>query len=685
MVRITRQIERLLRSPDLRLLILMAAGAAIFGFVDGSQWRTLLAPTLAYRPAVLFGLTLVFGWRGLIWSHLVFVAAFGIFLGWRGIIFVEPAYLLSHACALMLARRLAGPEPWLSRERSVLAFLVSAAVAPAIPALLNATTGNAIGGTLAGVVPGMVDGWLRGSAGMLVIVPAILVCARPLKAWVLLSQKPERREPMSARDVAELAIEIVLWAATLWMTVHFRQRYSLNITYLTFFPPLAFALFRGMRMSALALAGNGMVATTLWSQLYWADAISAWDLRMLIAIYSTTILVLAAVVDERSRAHHQLQVSRKMETLGRLAAGIAHDFNNLLTVIIGYGNLARAKAGKQPALQSMLAEIVKAGDSAATLTEQLLAFSQQRTTTPALLDLNEIVRATEGMLSRLLGAEIALVMDLEPGLHPVMTTDGEVQQILMNLTANAKDAMRRGGTLTIATANIDARDPEKPAGPNRPCVMLTAHDTGEGIAPEHLERVFEPFFTTKGHGSGLGLATVYGIVRQRGGWIELESRVKAGTMFRLYFPVAGDAPAVAAESAGRLPSRGTEATILLAEDHKEVLHLTSEVLRSQGYRVIEAEDGEQALEQGRNRDNRIDLLVSDVIMPNMRGTELAARLRVSRPELPVLYISAYAAAPDWAPENDDRELLSKPFSPQQLTDAVARALTGTGKGRAQEG
>ena len=287
---------------DLQLLALAVAGMAVFGVVDGSMWRGPSTPTIAYRPAFLFGLILLFGWRALVWCQIVLLALFLYFFGWRGAIFVEPQYLVSYACAFVVAKRLAGPESWLSRERSTLAFLAGALLAPAIPAFTIEPVLRALG-IPPPEAPPVVESWLRQSAAILALAPVVLVYGSDwLKERGAWPGERERRQRMSGRDVVELVLEMVVWAGALLMTVHFKARYGLNITYLTFFPPLVFTLFRGMRGATIALAANAIIATTLWVQLHWADSLSAGDLRLLIAVYSATILVLAAVVDERQRA-----------------------------------------------------------------------------------------------------------------------------------------------------------------------------------------------------------------------------------------------------------------------------------------------------------------------------------------------------------------------------------------------
>ena len=275
------------------------------------MWRSLSTPTLAYRPAILFALTLVFGWRGFAWSQLVFLMAFASFLGWHGAVLITPLYLLSHAGAFLVARRLGGDEPWLSSERSTLAFLAAGFLAPALPALLNDPALSLIGITVRFEVPPSVAFWLRGAAAMLALVPALLVNgSRALRHWAGLARDRGTPQSIPRRSLLELGVEIVAWTATLWITVHFKARYGLNVTYLTFFPPLAFTLLRGMVAATLALAANGIIATTLWSQLHWADILPMADLQLLIAVHPATILVLAAVVDERERQKTRVEQLR---------------------------------------------------------------------------------------------------------------------------------------------------------------------------------------------------------------------------------------------------------------------------------------------------------------------------------------------------------------------------------------
>jgi signal transduction histidine kinase/CheY-like chemotaxis protein/streptogramin lyase len=398
--------------------------------------------------------------------------------------------------------------------------------------------------------------------------------------------------------------------------------------------------------------------------------------------YRRKKVALKRALDQRTaelRENEERYQTQKMETLGRLAAGVAHDFNNLLTVINGYGRILRDRLAGDPELQRKADQVCKAGASAATLTEQLLAFSQRRVIPAEALDMNAVIRASVGMLERLLGVDVGLVADLAPDLYLVMSTVGEIQQVLMNLAANARDAMATGGTLTIRTWNVEAQNPEDASGgPFLQCGLLEVEDTGEGIAPEYLTRIFEPFFTMKSDqgGTGLGLATVHGLVRQRRGWIEVNSRVGEGASFRVFFPKAPETAPVHRSAKGSEVARAG-ATILLAEDQAEVRRFASEVLHSNGYNVLEAENGEQALQVASSFDGMIDLLVSDVIMPTMRGTELAAHMQGLRAGLPVILVSGYN--PEGHTGSPGAVHLNKPFSPEQLMEAVAKALAGREK------
>ncbi len=351
-------------------------------------------------------------------------------------------------------------------------------------------------------------------------------------------------------------------------------------------------------------------------------------------------------VSEQRRLQQQLVQSQKMEAVGRLAGGIAHDFNNLLTVITSYCDLLLEDLGGDDPKREDVEQVRKAADGAAALTRQLLAFSRQQVIAPRVVNLSAVVAGVEKMLRRVIGEDVDLVTVLDPGVGSVRADIGQLEQVLMNLAVNARDAMPTGGKLTIETANV-AHDPhyarERAAARVSQFVMLAVSDTGVGMDEATKARIFEPFFTTKepGKGTGLGLATVYGIVQQAGGFIWVYSEPGRGTTFKIYLPRVD----AAAEDAGAstapadLP-RGTE-TVLVAEDEAAVRAVTREVLERQGYVVLEAPHGAAALDIAAQHRGPIQLLVTDVVMPGLSGRQLADRLARLRPDTKVLYVSGY--------------------------------------------
>ena len=348
---------------------------------------------------------------------------------------------------------------------------------------------------------------------------------------------------------------------------------------------------------------------------------------------------------DKKRVEGQLRQAQKMDAIGRLAGGVAHDFNNLLSVITGYGELLEKDLPASHPGRRRLREIRRAADSAATLTRQLLTFSRQQTLEARVLDLNDIVPNAEKMLRRLIGEDIELVTAIAPGLGRVRADAGQIEQVIMNLSINARDAMPGGGKLMIETANVDlderyvATHPGVAAGPY---VMLAVSDTGQGMDADTIAHMFEPFFTTKekGKGTGLGLATVYGIVQQSGGTVNVYSEPGHGTSFKVYLPrVEDEASRATAPGAGALPPGGTE-TILLVEDSDSLREMVREVLEASGYAVEEASPA-AAGAAAMTRGDGVDLLLTDVIMPGLGGPEIAARLRSTNPRARVLYISGY--------------------------------------------
>lgn len=384
-------------------------------------------------------------------------------------------------------------------------------------------------------------------------------------------------------------------------------------------------------------------------------------------------------VSESRRLESELLRAQRLESVGRLAGGVAHDFNNLLTIIAGHCALLMETTGPDDPMAAGLEEIHKAGERAAGLTRQLLAFSRKQILKPKPLDLNAAVGETERMLRRLIGEDIGLEISLDPSLGTVMADPIQWQQVLMNLAVNARDAMPRGGRLAIETHNLDVKDGETPSSlPPGRYVMLKVADTGHGMDEEVLRHIFEPFFTTKesGRGTGLGLSTVYGIVKQSGGHIWVESEPGRGASFFIVLPRV-DLPAVQPveiEASGPLLGKGT---ILLVEDEFEVRRMAAAILRSCGYDVLEAESGEAALAAARRRPALIDLLLTDVVMPGLNGRELAAHLHALHPGLRILYISGYPDVPSLEAGGRDgaAAYLQKPFTPQRLAAKVREVLT----------
>jgi PAS domain S-box-containing protein len=387
-------------------------------------------------------------------------------------------------------------------------------------------------------------------------------------------------------------------------------------------------------------------------------------------------------ITETRTLETQLRQAQKMEAIGRLAGGIAHDFNNLLMVISGYSEFLLERVGPDPRLRGPAQEISNATQRATSLTRQLLAFSRKQMLAPKVLDLNEVVAENLKMLTRMIGEDIDLVMVPGPGLGSVRADPGQIDQVIMNLAVNARDAMPQGGKLTIETANT-ALD-ENFARTHTPLtpgdyIVLAISDTGIGMDTDTQSRIFEPFFTTKGaKGTGLGLSTVYGIVKQSGGFIFVDSQPQRGTAFRAYFPRvdAREDAATAADALGLpRPAHGGE-TILLVEDETNLRRLARQYLETQGYKILEAADGAAALQIVDGYKATIDLLLTDVIMPGMNGREMAAQITNLLPGLRVLYMSGYTENAIGHDGTLDAgiNLLQKPFSLPALKDRVREVL-----------
>ncbi|MGA8269941.1 MAG: ATP-binding protein [Candidatus Sulfotelmatobacter sp.] len=391
-------------------------------------------------------------------------------------------------------------------------------------------------------------------------------------------------------------------------------------------------------------------------------------------------------VTERRALEQQLQQSQKMEAVGRLAGGIAHDFNNLLMVISGYSEFLLDRLGPDPSLRGPAQEIAGAAGRASTLTRQLLAFSRKQMLAPKILDLNEVVTENLKMLTRVIGEDIDLVMVPAASIGAVRADAGQIDQVIMNLAVNARDAMPSGGKLTIETSNVSLD--EEYARFHAPLragdyVLLTISDTGLGMDSDTQSHIFEPFFTTKGtKGTGLGLSTVYGIIKQSGGYIWVSSESGKGTTFKIYLPRVAERPESIAQvispEEAVFTEPGTE-TILLAEDEANLRYLARQFLEKQGYKVIEAADGAAAMQIAVANEGVIHLLLTDVIMPGMNGRELAQRISEIRPQTKVLYMSGYTENVIGHNGTLDAgvRLLQKPFTLRDLKSKVREVLDST--------
>ena len=387
-------------------------------------------------------------------------------------------------------------------------------------------------------------------------------------------------------------------------------------------------------------------------------------------------------VTESKRLEEQLRQAQKMEAVGRLAGGVAHDFNNLLTAIQGYGDLLLSRLGEDNPLRKDVEKICMAGERAAALTRQLLAFSRRQMLQPKILDLNALVTDMRNLLCRLIGEDIDLVTTIDPDLERVRADAGQIGQVVMNLAVNARDAMPAGGKLTIRASNVTI--PEEYCKPGSEAragrfVCLSIEDKGTGIEKALLGRIFDPFFTTKGPGvgTGLGLSTVYGIVKQHEGWVEVESEIRRGTTFRIYLPAVSELPEADVErKALGEELRGSGERILLVEDEEEVRRLGARILSENGYSVVEAADAEEALGAFEKEGRSFDLVFSDVVLPDRSGPELVDRILSLKPELKVLFTSGYADHKSQWPviQGEGFPFLQKPYSPLDLLQACHDVL-----------
>ena len=398
---------------------------------------------------------------------------------------------------------------------------------------------------------------------------------------------------------------------------------------------------------------------------------------------------LAVLMDVTARRHleEQLRQAQKMEAVGMLAGGVAHDFNNLLTIITGYSQLILNNLGASDPNRHSAEQIMKAAERAAALTKQLLAFSRRQVLQPRIVDLNRLITSLSSMLQRLIGEDIDLRLVLRPDLGRVSADPGQLEQVLMNLVVNARDAMPKGGTLTVETANADLD--EGYAGRHilvkpGPYIMIAVSDTGHGMDEATRARLFEPFFTTKGtgKGTGLGLSTVFGIVKQSGGSVDVYSELGQGTSVKIYLPRIDQQATIEAEELKRKAAHGTE-TVMIVEDDEMVRSLVRETLEREGYKLLDTSDPVEALRMAQNFRGPIQLLITDVVMPRVNGRELAEQICSQRPDIKVLYMSGYtdSAIVNSGILQKEVAFLQKPFTPTALTHKVREVLESDSRTR----
>lgn len=409
------------------------------------------------------------------------------------------------------------------------------------------------------------------------------------------------------------------------------------------------------------------------------------DGEKVVRVYGTIMDITAQkeAADKRRQLEQQLQQSQKMEAVGRLAGGIAHDFNNLLSLILGYSEMLLADTPEKDPQRHAMAQIHEASARAKDLTGQLLAFSRKQVLKLEATNINRVIEDFESFIRRILGEDVHLRLELADQPLYAEADASRLQQVLMNLAVNARDAMPQGGTLTISTAASDGRDEtgEDTSGIPGPCSIITVTDTGPGMEEETLSRIFEPFFTTKQqqHGTGLGLAVCYGIIKQHDGNISVYSRPGEGTSFFIHLPAVGCSPTkkpAKHEKISPMPKAGAQ--ILVVEDDPDVLDLTCKILEKNGYLVKTAKSGKAAIELAKNHAGKIHLLLTDVIMPEMKGPEVHHEVSRFHPETRVLYMSGYTGdgLAGHGMTDSDREYIQKPFSIKELADKVNRILSG---------
>ena len=434
----------------------------------------------------------------------------------------------------------------------------------------------------------------------------------------------------------------------------------------------------------LALLIRGVEALELGDFKYPLEASGNDEISTLTRAFGEMRDTLKNDVEQQEQLGRQLRQAQKMEALGRLAGGVAHDFNNLLTVINGHSDLMMDRLKPGDSLHISAQQIRKTADRAASLTRQMLAFSRMQVVQPKVLNVNDLISEMGKLLRRLIREDIDFSLRLGNSLGRIKADSGQIEQVLLNLTVNASDAMPQGGKLTIETQSVvisadDAR--KRPTIEPGSYVMVSVTDTGHGMNAEILARIFEPFFTTKepGRGTGLGLATVYGAVKQSGGFIWVESEPGAGTRFEIYLPQTAERVDTSFADAMKKSSAaaGARKTILVVEDEQAVREIACEFLSAAGYSVLSAQDGKEALETAQRMGKSLEAVLTDVVMPHMRGTELGLRLKTMLPHVKIVYMTGYLEQNDGGPAFlEDAFFLQKPFSREAVVNQIAQALNG---------
>jgi signal transduction histidine kinase len=449
---------------------------------------------------------------------------------------------------------------------------------------------------------------------------------------------------------------------------------------------------RAIRNRSMGAAMGLLVAYALWDRRRFAVALEQANHALETGVAERTAALeranrsLSEEIAVRQRAEEGLRQAQKMEAIGVLAGGIAHDFNNLLTVINGYASLLQELLPADSPCREGLEQIAVAGEKATDVTHKLLAFGRRQVLQPSVLNLNEVLAGMQKLIGRLLPENIILVIQLDPALQLIRADRNELERALLNFAANARDAMPKGGEFRLATSQVNLTEAQVVAiseGRPGPHVRLTATDTGSGMSEATRQRIFEPFFTTKeiGKGTGLGLASVYGVIRQSGGHIEVASEIGRGTTFTVLLPcVAEEAPTTLAMPELTSDLAGAAETILLVEDDGSVRHLTELILKQAGYRVMTAADGNTAADLVARDTGLIRLVITDVVMPQLSGLELTAMVSRQRPDIKVLLITGYALGEDLpgGPNATPTPVLAKPFTAQTLLTRVGELLHPVG-------